>query len=163
MEIIEADPYRLCSYGVELEFSKAEQIAESVGIPHDSPMRIRAGITYVLLENANNGHTCLPHEKLKAKVCEYLKITEENFDSAYSAEVEKYTNPRGGQFQAGCYPVSANVLFGKDVAALPDGRLATTPLADGVSARPPVHAIPALRQNSLPSSYSLFLYTHRPS
>lgn len=53
----------------------------------------------------------------------------------YSYEVEKYTNPRGGQFQAGCYPVSANVLFGKDVAALPDGRLARTPLADGVSPR----------------------------
>ena len=53
----------------------------------------------------------------------------------YSSEVEKHTNPRGGQFQAGCYPVSANVLFGKDVAALPDGRLATTPLADGVSPR----------------------------
>ncbi len=53
----------------------------------------------------------------------------------YSYAVEKYTNPRGGQFQAGCYPVSANVLFGKDVAALPDGRLAKTPLADGVSPR----------------------------
>ena len=53
----------------------------------------------------------------------------------YSYEVEKYKNPRGGQFQAGCYPVSANVLFGKDVAALPDGRLARTPLADGVSPR----------------------------
>ena len=44
----------------------------------------------------------------------------------YSYEVEKYKNPRGGQFQAGCYPVSANVLFGKDVGALPDGRLAKT-------------------------------------
>jgi len=53
----------------------------------------------------------------------------------YCLEVEKYTNPRGGQFQAGIYPVSANVLFGKDVAALPDGRLATLPLADGVSPR----------------------------
>jgi formate C-acetyltransferase len=53
----------------------------------------------------------------------------------YCLEVEKYTNPRGGQFQAGVYPVSANVLFGKDVAALPDGRLAKTPLADGVSPR----------------------------
>lgn len=53
----------------------------------------------------------------------------------YCLEVEKYKNPRGGQFQAGVYPVSANVLFGKDVAALPDGRLATTPLADGVSPR----------------------------
>ncbi|MEG2417480.1 MAG: glycine radical domain-containing protein, partial [Eubacterium sp.] len=55
--------------------------------------------------------------------------------SIYSDEVEKYTNPRGGQFQAGCYPVSANVLFGKDVGALPDGRLAKQPLADGVSPR----------------------------
>lgn len=53
----------------------------------------------------------------------------------YCKEVEKYTNPRGGQFQAGVYPVSANVLFGKDVAALPDGRLAKKPLADGVSPR----------------------------
>lgn len=53
----------------------------------------------------------------------------------YCQEVEKYTNPRGGQFQAGIYPVSANVLFGKDVAALPDGRRAKEPLADGVSPR----------------------------
>lgn len=53
----------------------------------------------------------------------------------YCKEVEKYTNPRGGQFQAGIYPVSANVLFGKDVNALPDGRLAKEPLADGVSPR----------------------------
>ncbi len=53
----------------------------------------------------------------------------------YCWEVEKYTNPRGGQFQAGIYPVSANVLFGKDVAALPNGRLAKEPLADGVSPR----------------------------
>ncbi|WP_444442991.1 pyruvate formate lyase family protein [Rhodobacter capsulatus] len=53
----------------------------------------------------------------------------------YCKEVEKYTNPRGGQFQAGIYPVSANVLFGKDVGALPDGRPAKLPLADGVSPR----------------------------
>ena len=53
----------------------------------------------------------------------------------YCKEVEKYTNPRGGQFQAGIYPVSANVLFGRDVNALPDGRLAKEPLADGVSPR----------------------------
>ena len=53
----------------------------------------------------------------------------------YCEEVQKYTNPRGGQFQAGVYPVSANVLFGKDVGALPDGRLAKQPLADGVSPR----------------------------
>ncbi len=53
----------------------------------------------------------------------------------YCREVEKYKNVRGGQFQAGIYPVSANVLFGKDVLAMPDGRLAKAPLADGVSPR----------------------------
>lgn len=53
----------------------------------------------------------------------------------YCNEVDKYKNPRGGQFQAGIYPVSANVLFGKDVLALPDGRLAHEPLSDGVSPR----------------------------
>ena len=31
----------------------------------------------------------------------------------YCDEVDKYMNPRGGQFQAGIYPVSANVLSAK--------------------------------------------------
>jgi formate C-acetyltransferase len=51
----------------------------------------------------------------------------------YCEEVEKYSNPRGGRFQAGLYPVSANVPLGTAVGALPDGRLAGTALADGVS------------------------------
>jgi pyruvate formate-lyase/glycerol dehydratase family glycyl radical enzyme len=51
----------------------------------------------------------------------------------YCREVEKYTNPRGGCFQPGLYPVSANVPFGSLVGATPDGRKAGTPLADGVS------------------------------
>lgn len=53
----------------------------------------------------------------------------------YCEQVEKYKNARGGQFQAGMYPVSANVLYGKDVMALPTGHLAKTPIADGVSPR----------------------------
>ncbi len=51
----------------------------------------------------------------------------------YCSEVEKYTNPRGGQFQPGLYPVSANVPMGADTGATPDGRKAGAPLADGVS------------------------------
>lgn len=51
----------------------------------------------------------------------------------YTRELEKYKNPRGGQFQAGLYPVSANVPLGAQTGATPDGRLAFTPVADGVS------------------------------
>ena len=39
---------------------------------------------------------------------------------------------RGGKFQAGLYPVSANVPLGHQTGATPDGRLAYTPVADGV-------------------------------
>lgn len=42
-------------------------------------------------------------------------------------------NPRGGHFQAGLYPVSANVPLGAQTGATPDGRLAGRPVADGVS------------------------------
>ncbi|MBR2444634.1 MAG: glycyl radical protein [Clostridia bacterium] len=52
--------------------------------------------------------------------------------NTYTKEVEKYKNPRGGVFQAGLYPVSANVPLGASTGATPDGRLAYTPLADGI-------------------------------
>jgi formate C-acetyltransferase len=51
----------------------------------------------------------------------------------YCRAVERYTNPRGGTFQAGLYPASINTLFGEISGASLDGRLAGTPVADGVS------------------------------
>ncbi|MDR0856127.1 MAG: glycyl radical protein, partial [Clostridiales bacterium] len=51
----------------------------------------------------------------------------------YTKPVETYKNPRGGTFQAGLYPVSANVPLGAQTGATPDGRLKGMPVADGVS------------------------------
>ncbi len=51
----------------------------------------------------------------------------------YTRPLQEYKNPRGGIFQAGLYPVSANVPLGAQTGATPDGRLAGTPVADGVS------------------------------
>ena len=51
----------------------------------------------------------------------------------YTKPLQNYKNPRGGQFQAGLYPVSANVPLGGQTGATPDGRYAHTPVADGVS------------------------------
>ena len=51
----------------------------------------------------------------------------------YTRPLEKFKNPRGGVYQAGLYPVSANVPLGAQTGATPDGRLAYTPIADGVS------------------------------
>ncbi len=51
----------------------------------------------------------------------------------YTRPLQNYKNPRGGCYQAGLYPVSANVPLGAQTGATPDGRLAFTPVADGVS------------------------------
>lgn len=51
----------------------------------------------------------------------------------YTRPLETFYNPRGGQFQAGLYPVSANVPLGAQTGATPDARLAHMPVADGVS------------------------------
>lgn len=51
----------------------------------------------------------------------------------YTKPLETFKNPRGGMYQAGLYPVSANVPLGAQTGATPDGRLAHTPVADGVS------------------------------
>ena len=50
----------------------------------------------------------------------------------YTKQLEHFKNPRGGIFHAGLYPVSANVPLGHQTGATPDGRLANTPVADGV-------------------------------
>lgn len=51
----------------------------------------------------------------------------------YTKPLLHYKNPRGGTFQAGLYPVSANVPLGAQTGATPDGRLSKMPVADGVS------------------------------
>ncbi len=52
--------------------------------------------------------------------------------NTYTKPFGNFTNNRGGIFQAGLYPVSANVPLGYQTGATPDGRLAFTPIADGV-------------------------------
>ncbi len=57
----------------------------------------------------------------------------------YIDEIKKYHNPRygrgpiGGNYYAGTSSISANVPFGAQTMATPDGRKAKTPLAEGAS------------------------------
>jgi len=71
-EIISADPFALCDKDIGVEFDKADAIAQSLGLGENSPCRIRGGIKYVLEHNLNNGHTCLPQDKLLEAVCGFL-------------------------------------------------------------------------------------------
>ena len=55
---------------------------------------------------------------------------------SYCRHIERRPTAHGGEFQAGLYPVSANVPLGAITGASPDGRKAGGPVPDGVS---PVH------------------------
>ena len=61
---IQEDPYCLCGDGLDIRFSIADSIAESMEKPRNDDGRVQAGVLYVLRHNLNNGHTCLPADKL---------------------------------------------------------------------------------------------------
>lgn len=88
-EVIKSNPYSLCGYGIELPFSEAERVADSLSLPRDSIDRIRAGISWVLSENAKQGHTCLPKDKLADVSTKFLDIDFKTFSNVLMQEVEE--------------------------------------------------------------------------
>ena len=64
IETVRANPYALAKDISGIGFKTADQIAEKIGIPKDSIIRARAGISHCLLEATNSGHCALPKEML---------------------------------------------------------------------------------------------------
>ena len=86
-EVINKNPYSLCTDGIDLPFLKADSIAASIELPYDNPNRIKAGISSILRENANAGHTCLPRDKLCGIAMDFLRIEQELFDQSLDEEI----------------------------------------------------------------------------
>jgi len=76
-ERVQEDPYCLCEDSLEIGFDRADGIAASLERPQDDNCRIRAGILHVLKHNINNGHTCLPVNKLLEASVRMLGIEKE--------------------------------------------------------------------------------------
>jgi len=74
ISVVRNEPYRLASDVWGIGFRTADTIAQAVGIPHDSPQRVWAGIQYPLSEAADNGHCYLPEPNLVADAGEILKV-----------------------------------------------------------------------------------------
>ena len=79
---IQEDPYRLCSEKIAVEFTVADKLAESLEYDRANTERVKAGILYVLRHNLNNGHTCLPADKLCAAAARMLGVPQEDAQSA---------------------------------------------------------------------------------
>ncbi len=72
--VVKNEPYRLASDVWGIGFLTADRIAQAVGIPHDSPERVKAGLQYALSQSSDQGHCYLPEERLIADGVKLLQV-----------------------------------------------------------------------------------------
>ena len=74
ISVVRNEPYRLAAEVWGIGFKTADTIAQAVGIPHDSPQRVQAGIQYTLSEAADHGHCFLPEPNLVTDAAQILGV-----------------------------------------------------------------------------------------
>jgi len=72
--VVRREPYRLAAEVWGIGFKTADQIAQQLGIPHDSPQRVKAGLQFALSEASEDGHCYLPETKLVTKATGLLGV-----------------------------------------------------------------------------------------
>ncbi len=77
LDIVRADPYRLANDIWGIGFHTADQIAESIGIARNSPLRARAAVLFVLQRLTQEGHCAFPRQGVVSRVAELTGIAEE--------------------------------------------------------------------------------------
>lgn len=73
---IRENPYLLCDDELGVDFEKADEIAQSEGISSNDLNRVIAAMIYILRENANAGHTCIPMKKAVEAAMGFLQLEE---------------------------------------------------------------------------------------
>jgi exodeoxyribonuclease V alpha subunit len=74
IDVVRREPYRLAGEVWGIGFKTADQIAQRLGIPHDSPQRIKAGLQFALSEATEDGHCYLPETELVSKATGLLGV-----------------------------------------------------------------------------------------
>ncbi|MBD0691068.1 ATP-dependent RecD-like DNA helicase [Streptomyces sp. CBMA123] len=72
--VVRNEPYKLAADVWGIGFLTADRIAQAVGIPHDSPERVKAGLQYALSQSSDQGHCYLPEERLIADGVKLLQV-----------------------------------------------------------------------------------------
>src|SRR6266576_3693192 len=122
------EPYRLASEVWGIGFKTADTIARAVGIPHDSPQRIKAGLQYTLSEAADNGHCYLPQPNLITAAAKILEVDRELIgpcldELAAVDGVVREPVPTGGDAMSSTVPAVYLVPFHRAEQSLASGLL----------------------------------------
>ncbi len=87
---ITRDPYLLCIQDIGISFYEADEIAYGMGFDAWSPVRLKAGTEYVLRHNLQNGHSCLPADKLIAAAGSLLDCREDTLYETLNGMCDAY-------------------------------------------------------------------------
>ncbi|WP_217382353.1 ATP-dependent RecD-like DNA helicase [Streptomyces sp. NK08203] len=74
ISVVRNQPYRLAADVWGIGFLTADRIAQAVGIPHDSPDRVKAGLQYALSQSSDQGHVYLPEDRLITDAVKLLQV-----------------------------------------------------------------------------------------
>ncbi len=107
IEMIKANPYVLCSDGIEFPFETVEDIADDYNFDRNSELRVCAGIEYVLRKNLYNGHTCLPRNKFVKVACRLLECKESVVEICCDRLID-------------CFQISCETIKGEEYLSIPD-------------------------------------------
>lgn len=66
LDVLRGNPYRLVEEVHGIGFKTADQLAMQLGLPAESPARLRAALKHVLRQAADEGHVYLPRRELIA-------------------------------------------------------------------------------------------------
>ncbi|MGR3218982.1 MAG: SF1B family DNA helicase RecD2 [Candidatus Anammoxibacter sp.] len=82
ISILKENPYKLAMDITGIGFKTADSIAQKMGIPFNSSVRVEAGLLYVLHELANDGHVFSPHEELTKRAIKILDVKSDDISKA---------------------------------------------------------------------------------
>lgn len=74
LAVVQNTPYRLIQDVYGIGFKTADKIAQALGLAHDDPGRIEAGIAYTLNRMAEEGHVYVPQEELEPEAAKILGL-----------------------------------------------------------------------------------------
>lgn len=77
IKVVKENPYRLAADIFGIGFLSADKVAFNMGIEQTSPVRLDAGVLYVLSELTGDGHVYAPKELLAGRAAELLGAEEE--------------------------------------------------------------------------------------
>jgi exodeoxyribonuclease V alpha subunit len=128
ISVVRDEPFRLASEVWGIGFKTADTIAKAVGIPHDSPERIKAGLQYTLSQAADDGHCYLPEPNLIRDAGKILEVDKEligpRLEELVAAEgAVREPVPASDDAPGGTVPAVYLVPFHRAERSLADGLL----------------------------------------